>query len=45
MGKITILITILLFLNPTYNIVAQTEEGIINGRVIDSKLGEPPCVC
>ena len=41
MGKITILITILLFLNPTYNIVAQTEEGIINGRVIDSKLGEP----
>ena len=41
MGKITILITILLFLNPAYNIVAQTEEGIINGRVIDSKLGEP----
>ena len=41
MGKITILLTILLFLNPTYNIVAQTEEGIINGRVIDSKLGEP----
>jgi len=41
MGKITILLTILLFLNPAYNIVAQTEEGIINGRVIDSKLGEP----
>jgi len=40
-SKITILLTILLFLNPASHAIAQTEEGIINGRVIDSELGEP----
>jgi len=41
MSKITTLLAILLFLNPFCHTTAQSEKGIINGRVIDSKLGEP----
>jgi hypothetical protein len=41
MSKITTLLTIFLLLSPANQSMAHTEQGIINGRVIDSKVGGP----